>query len=138
MVTQTRVIVSLHVPWLGSNSFSSFFQHTDPDYSCAYVVLYTRGDTEGYGLTFTLGRGTEIGECNSRNFLSYWQYSTQHPFKQENQFFGDDKFSLTVFCRCQILFLGRVLIVLSNFRTVGYMQIKFCDRNVNMIDNVTA
>lgn len=39
-------------------------QHTDPDYSVAYVVLET--DTEaalkGYGLTFTVGRGTEIGE----------------------------------------------------------------------------
>ena len=34
----------------------------DPDYSAAYVVLITdRGDgTEGHGLTFTIGRGTEI------------------------------------------------------------------------------
>ncbi|KAK3567461.1 hypothetical protein QTP86_019989, partial [Hemibagrus guttatus] len=35
--------------------------HTDPDYSVAYVVIDT--DTEsfkGFGLTFTVGRGTEI------------------------------------------------------------------------------
>jgi L-fuconate dehydratase len=34
----------------------------DPDYSAAYVVLVTdRGDgVEGHGLTFTIGRGTEI------------------------------------------------------------------------------
>ena len=34
----------------------------DPDYSAAYVVLTTdRGDgVEGHGLTFTIGRGTEI------------------------------------------------------------------------------
>jgi L-fuconate dehydratase len=34
----------------------------DPDYSAAYVVLETdRGDgVEGHGLTFTIGRGTEI------------------------------------------------------------------------------
>jgi L-fuconate dehydratase len=35
--------------------------HPDPDYSAAYVVLRT--DTpglEGFGLTFTIGRGTEI------------------------------------------------------------------------------
>jgi len=34
----------------------------DPDYSAAYVVLSTdRGDgVEGHGLTFTIGRGTEI------------------------------------------------------------------------------
>jgi L-fuconate dehydratase len=36
--------------------------HTDPDYSAAYVVLGTdRGDEiEGHGLTFTIGRGTEV------------------------------------------------------------------------------
>lgn len=36
--------------------------HTAPDYSAAYVVLRTdAGDhLEGHGLTFTLGRGTEI------------------------------------------------------------------------------
>ena len=32
----------------------------DPDYSAAYVVLETDGAFEGHGLTFTLGRGTEI------------------------------------------------------------------------------
>lgn len=34
--------------------------HTDPDYSCAYVVIYTMNGAEGHGLTFTLGRGTDI------------------------------------------------------------------------------
>jgi len=36
--------------------------HTTPDYSAAYVVLATdAGDhLEGHGLTFTLGRGTEV------------------------------------------------------------------------------
>ena len=32
----------------------------DPDYSAAYVILETDGAYEGHGLTFTLGRGTEI------------------------------------------------------------------------------
>jgi len=37
-------------------------QHSDPDYSCTYVVLKTNEDDyKGYGLTFTLGRGNEIG-----------------------------------------------------------------------------
>lgn len=35
-------------------------QHTDPDYSCAYVTVKTNSHAEGYGLTFTCGRGTEI------------------------------------------------------------------------------
>jgi L-fuconate dehydratase len=36
--------------------------HTAPDYSAAYVVLTTdAGDQlEGHGLTFTVGRGTEV------------------------------------------------------------------------------
>eukprot|EP00948_MAST-09A_sp_MAST-9A-sp1_P004179 g4179.t1 len=40
--------------------------HPDPDYSCIYVVLETKGPTpyetgpSGFGLTFTLGRGNEI------------------------------------------------------------------------------
>lgn len=39
-------------------------QHTDPDYSVAYVVLDTDTELKGYGLTFTVGRGTEIGELH--------------------------------------------------------------------------
>ena len=31
-----------------------------PDYSAAYVVLQTDGELEGHGMTFTIGRGTEI------------------------------------------------------------------------------
>ncbi|KAK9972642.1 hypothetical protein ABG768_025933 [Culter alburnus] len=37
--------------------------HTDPDYSVAYVVLETEAALKGYGLTFTVGRGTEIVVC---------------------------------------------------------------------------
>lgn len=39
--------------------------HTDPDYSVAYVVLETDSAAalKGYGLTFTVGRGTEIVVC---------------------------------------------------------------------------
>jgi L-fuconate dehydratase len=32
----------------------------DPDYSAAYVVLQTDAGLEGHGLTFTLGKGTEL------------------------------------------------------------------------------
>jgi L-fuconate dehydratase len=34
--------------------------HPDPDYSAAYVILRTDGDVEGHGMTFTIGRGTEV------------------------------------------------------------------------------
>ncbi|XP_002733562.1 mitochondrial enolase superfamily member 1-like [Saccoglossus kowalevskii] len=36
--------------------------HTDPDYSCAYVIIHTDANDSlaGHGLTFTIGRGTEI------------------------------------------------------------------------------
>lgn len=32
----------------------------DPDYSAAYCILKTNTELEGHGLTFTLGRGTEL------------------------------------------------------------------------------
>jgi L-fuconate dehydratase len=36
--------------------------HPDPDYSAAYIILHTNSPQklEGHGLTFTIGRGTEI------------------------------------------------------------------------------
>ncbi|XP_017515366.3 mitochondrial enolase superfamily member 1 isoform X2 [Manis javanica] len=39
--------------------------HTDPDYSAAYVVLETdvEDGLKGYGITFTLGKGTEVVVC---------------------------------------------------------------------------
>uniref|UniRef100_A0A8B9RP75 Collectin subfamily member 12 n=1 Tax=Astyanax mexicanus TaxID=7994 RepID=A0A8B9RP75_ASTMX len=37
--------------------------HTDPDYSVVYVVIETDGGLKGYGITFTIGRGTEIVVC---------------------------------------------------------------------------
>ncbi|XP_073996157.1 mitochondrial enolase superfamily member 1-like isoform X2 [Rhodnius prolixus] len=40
--------------------FLQIFKHTDPDYSCAYVIIHTNSAFKGYGLTFTLGKGTEI------------------------------------------------------------------------------
>ena len=43
--------------------------HPDPDYSAAYVVLRTDVDgLEGHGLTFTIGRGTEICVVAARAF----------------------------------------------------------------------
>ena len=35
--------------------------HKDPDYSAAYVVITVNGlELRGHGLTFTLGRGTDV------------------------------------------------------------------------------
>ncbi|XP_053622621.1 mitochondrial enolase superfamily member 1-like [Plodia interpunctella] len=34
--------------------------HTDPNYSCAYVTTTTENGSQGFGLTFTCGRGTEV------------------------------------------------------------------------------
>jgi L-fuconate dehydratase len=34
--------------------------HTDPDYSVCYVVITTNDDKKGFGMTFTLGKGTNI------------------------------------------------------------------------------
>jgi len=67
--------------------------NVDPDYSAAYVVLRTSGGLEGHGLTFTLGRGTEIVvaavrslerlvvgqalEAITRDFAGFWRQLTQ-------------------------------------------------------------
>jgi L-fuconate dehydratase len=34
--------------------------NADPDYSAAYCIIRTRSGIEGHGLTFTIGRGTEL------------------------------------------------------------------------------
>ena len=34
--------------------------HTDPDYSVAYVTLTTDAGSHGYGITFTIGAGTDV------------------------------------------------------------------------------
>jgi len=67
--------------------------NVDPDYSAAYVVLRTSAGLEGHGLTFTLGRGTEIVvaairsleslvvgqalEAITRDFAGFWRRLTQ-------------------------------------------------------------
>lgn len=48
-----RFPTSLH--HIGSDAVNK-----DPDYSAAYCILETDGELEGHGLTFTLGRGTEL------------------------------------------------------------------------------
>jgi L-fuconate dehydratase len=35
-------------------------RNTDCDYSAAYITLFTDSDLVGHGLTFTIGRGTDI------------------------------------------------------------------------------
>lgn len=67
--------------------------HEDPDYSCAYVTIHLdNSDVKGYGLSFTLGRGTEvitqavkslshlvIGKCTDdifNNFAAFWRSIT--------------------------------------------------------------
>uniref|UniRef100_A0A8C9AKM6 Mitochondrial enolase superfamily member 1 n=1 Tax=Prolemur simus TaxID=1328070 RepID=A0A8C9AKM6_PROSS len=46
--------------------------HTDPDYSAAYVVIETDAEDglKGYGITFTLGKGTEVDWSRERRGAS--------------------------------------------------------------------
>lgn len=57
-ITSVRVI-DLRFP-TSRESIGSDAVNQDPDYSAAYCVLSTESDLEGHGLTFTLGRGTEL------------------------------------------------------------------------------
>uniref|UniRef100_A0A8D3C797 Mitochondrial enolase superfamily member 1 n=1 Tax=Scophthalmus maximus TaxID=52904 RepID=A0A8D3C797_SCOMX len=46
-----------------SEQHGSDAMHSDPDYSAAYVVVDTDCGRKGFGLTFTLGKGTDIVVC---------------------------------------------------------------------------
>ena len=58
VITDVRVI-DLRFPTSLSN-IGSDAVNKDPDYSAAYCILGTNAGLEGYGLTFTLGRGNEL------------------------------------------------------------------------------
>ncbi len=57
-ITGVRVI-DLRFP-TSREQIGSDAVNVDPDYSAAYCILQTNSGTEGHGLTFTLGRGTEL------------------------------------------------------------------------------
>jgi L-fuconate dehydratase len=52
-------VVDLRFP-TSRESIGSDAVNKDPDYSAAYCILETDGALAGHGLTFTLGRGTEL------------------------------------------------------------------------------
>jgi L-fuconate dehydratase len=61
--TDIRIIsartIDLRFP-TSRESIGSDAVNKDPDYSAAYCILETNAGFEGHGLTFTLGRGTEL------------------------------------------------------------------------------
>jgi L-fuconate dehydratase len=57
-ITNARVI-DLRFP-TSREHIGSDAVNVDPDYSAAYCILETNHGLHGYGLTFTLGRGTEL------------------------------------------------------------------------------
>lgn len=57
-ITRARVI-DLRFPTSREN-IGSDAVNSDPDYSAAYCILETDHGPSGYGLTFTLGRGTDL------------------------------------------------------------------------------
>jgi len=66
-ITNVRVI-DLRFP-TSREKIGSDAVNRDPDYSAAYCILETNEGLEGHGLTFTLGRGTEL--CvNALKYLS--------------------------------------------------------------------
>ncbi|MGH9587685.1 MAG: enolase C-terminal domain-like protein, partial [Acidobacteriaceae bacterium] len=52
-------VIDLRFP-TSRESIGSDAVNVDPDYSAAYCILETEHGPKGYGLTFTLGRGTEL------------------------------------------------------------------------------
>jgi len=66
-ITDVRVI-DLRFP-TSRESIGSDAVNKDPDYSAAYCILETNQGLRGFGLTFTLGRGTELC-CEALRYLS--------------------------------------------------------------------
>jgi L-fuconate dehydratase len=58
LITSVRVI-DLRFP-TSREQIGSDAVNKDPDYSAAYCILETNSALEGHGLTFTLGRGTDL------------------------------------------------------------------------------
>ncbi len=58
LITSVRVI-DLRFP-TSREQIGSDAVNKDPDYSAAYCILETNSPLEGHGLTFTLGRGTDL------------------------------------------------------------------------------
>src|SRR3984885_12990147 len=52
-------VIDLRFP-TSRDAIGSDAVNKSPDYSAAYCILETNLDLQGYGLTFTLGRGTEL------------------------------------------------------------------------------
>jgi L-fuconate dehydratase len=59
MTIRTLDVIDLRFPTSRTQAGTDAV-HVDPDYSAAYVILRTDDGLEGHGLTFTIGRGTEI------------------------------------------------------------------------------
>ncbi|XP_037042943.1 mitochondrial enolase superfamily member 1-like [Bradysia coprophila] len=78
--------------------------HTDPDYSCVYVTITTERGIYGNGLTFTLGRGTDIvamtvkalsylvkGRNAGDIFLSFGQFWRELTSESQLRWIGPEK-----------------------------------------------
>ena len=61
-------VIDLRFP-TSRESIGSDAVNKDPDYSAAYCILETNHGLRGFGLTFTLGRGTELC-CEALRYLS--------------------------------------------------------------------
>jgi L-fuconate dehydratase len=87
VITNVRV-VDLRFP-TSRESIGSDAVNKDPDYSAAYCILETNNELEGHGLTFTLGRGTELCVLALQYLARYVQGRTLESLTQ----------NMAAFCR---------------------------------------
>ena len=69
LITRVRVL-DLRFP-TSREQIGSDAVNKDPDYSAAYCVLETDAGIAGHGLTFTLGRGTELAVSAARYLAGF-------------------------------------------------------------------
>ncbi len=92
LITGVRVI-DLRFP-TSREQIGSDAVNKDPDYSAAYCILETNSALEGHGLSFTLGRGTDLVvqalEYLSRNVVNRTLSSITDDLRAFNRLLTDD------------------------------------------------
>ncbi len=92
LITSVRVI-DLRFP-TSREQIGSDAVNKDPDYSAAYCILETNSALEGHGLSFTLGRGTDLVvqalEYLSRNVVNRTLSSITDDLRAFNRLLTDD------------------------------------------------
>ncbi|GAM19310.1 hypothetical protein SAMD00019534_024850 [Acytostelium subglobosum LB1] len=143
-------VLDVRVP-TSKDQVGSDAMHTNPDYSCAYVILKTNNDhLEGTGLTFTLGKGTDavvqcvnamkdlvIGKTMSQVFKDYAAFYRSLTSEPQLRWIGPEKGALhlataavlnaiwDLYCKCHGKPLWKVIVDMTPQQVVSLIDFRY-------------